>query len=107
MKLVTHKTIVIVAFVSLLAGCAIQGNYQRSATSLPTAFTSVSGWKGTQVDTSSLIQWWDVYQDTALKLLIRQALDSNRNLLAAATRVEQARLLAENARVARYPSVGS
>ena len=106
MKLVTNKTIVIVAFVSLLAGCAIQGNYQRSATSLPTAFTSVSGWKGTQVDTSSLIQWWDVYQDTALKLLIRQALDSNRNLLAAATRVEQARLLAENARVALYPSVG-
>jgi len=106
MKLVTHRTIVIIAFVFLLSGCALQGNYQRSATPLPSSFSGIQGWKGTKVDTTSLIQWWNVYQDTALRVLIRQALDSNRNLLAAATRVEQARLLAENARVAIYPSVG-
>ena len=90
----------------LLTGCAINGNYQRSTKSLPTAFSSPVGWKGISVDTSALVRWWDVYKDPALQQLIRQALDSNRNVLAAATRVEQARLLAENAKVAVNPSLG-
>ncbi|MBU3745079.1 MAG: hypothetical protein FGM61_11145, partial [Sediminibacterium sp.] len=103
----TVKNISRLCIISLmLTGCAINGNYQRSTQSLPTAFSSPAGWKGIAVDTASLIRWWDVYKDPALQQLIRLALDSNRNLLVAATRVEQARLLAENARVAVNPSLG-
>lgn len=90
----------------ILTGCAINGFYQRSTQSLPNSFSTPTGWKGIPVDTSTLVRWWDVYKDPALQQLIRQALDSNRNVLATAARVEQARLLAENARVAVNPSLG-
>lgn len=57
-------------------------------------------------DTARLMPWWELFQDPVLDTLIQQALDSNRNLLIAATNIEQARLTAANIKSNLYPSIG-
>ena len=41
-------------------------------------------------DTSKLMTWFDLYHDTALQTMIKTTLDSNRDLLTAASRIEEA-----------------
>ncbi len=71
----------------LLAACSVGKQYQA-----PKAGPEVSFRNGQAADTASLIKWFELYQDTALQGMIRTALDSNRNLLEAASRIEEARL---------------
>lgn len=95
-------------FIGLMAlqSCIISAKDQRTPQAVPQSFKTAN-LQGNQVtDTAQLVKWWDLYQDPVLQQLIRTALDSNRNLLIAATRVEQARLAAANAQVALYPQFG-
>src|SRR4030095_8126475 len=71
----------------LLSGC--MGGKRYSQTEQPsgilyrdTVFT----------DTSQLMTWFDLYKDTALQTMIKATLDSNRDLLTAAARVEEAKI---------------
>jgi multidrug efflux system outer membrane protein len=50
--------------------------------------------------------WWQVYQDTNLQALVREAFTNNYDLRIAVTRIEQARALAAQARSQFFPSVG-
>ena len=43
-------------------------------------------------DSAEMVSWWNLFNDPVLDSLVRLALDTNRNLLVAAQRVEQARL---------------
>jgi multidrug efflux system outer membrane protein len=90
----------------LLSSCAVTVNDSRTKPALPTAFHSEGITGQTLPDTAQMIKWWDLYKDPVLKQLIKMALDSNRNLLAAGAKVEQARLNAANAKVNMYPSFG-
>ena len=56
-------------------------------------------------DTSDLIKWAQLYDDTVLVELIRVTLDSNRSLWLAGARVEEARLIAGAVRTNLYPSL--
>jgi multidrug efflux system outer membrane protein len=95
-------------FIGLVAlqSCIISAKDQRSPQAVPPAFQTNNLQGNTVTDTAQLVKWWDVYQDPVLQQLIKTALDSNRNLLIAAARVEQARLAAANAQVALYPTFG-
>ena len=52
------------------------------------------------------VEWWRFYGDTTLCGIIRRTLDRNRNIRAAAARVEQMRQLYRIRKVERLPSVG-
>jgi multidrug efflux system outer membrane protein len=57
----------------------------------------------TNSDTSALATWFEVYHDAALQTLIKMAIDSNRDLLAAASNMEVARALSGAVKANLYP----
>ncbi len=72
---------------------------------MPASFTPGSG---PATDSMSIadMAWWEIYSDSTLRHLMRTALDDNRDLLKAASRVEQARLQYGIARADLLPTVG-
>ncbi len=86
------------------AGCMVGGKFQspvQTATS-PEKFPQVEGTS----DSATLVKWFDLYEDTVLQRYIRMALDSNRNLMRAAMRIEQSREIAGIVKANLYPSFG-
>jgi multidrug efflux system outer membrane protein len=89
----------------VLAGCAVGTKYSRPET---VAAKNPAGYTFTTSSADSItnLDWWEVYQDTVLQSLIRQALDSNLNLLAAVARVEEAQALLGYNKANLGPSLG-
>ncbi|MCM1066230.1 MAG: TolC family protein [Muribaculaceae bacterium] len=73
----------------LLSSCSGVKNLSKPQLDLPTRLA------GNATDTATLadVEWWKLYADSALVYIIRQTLDHNRDLGAAAARVEQMREL--------------
>ena len=57
----------------------------------------------TNSDTSALATWFEIYHDTALQTLIKMAIDSNRDLLAAASRMQEALAFSGAVKANMYP----
>jgi len=86
----------------LLAGCAVGPSYKRPDVVSATVF------RGDSAPTNSSfadLDWWQVYRDTTLQGLVREALTNSYDLRIAVTRVEQARALAMQARSQFVPNV--
>ena len=99
----SHHYIFIVAFFAI-TGCMVGGKFQspvQTATS-PEKFPQVEGTS----DSATLVKWFELYEDTVLLRYIRTALDSNRNLMRAAMRIEQSREIAGIVKANLYPSFG-
>jgi len=89
------------ALLILLAGCAVQPDYQRPALELPQA------WQESAPRPAAAGPWWRVYGDPALDRMIGEALAGNTDVLVAAARVDEARALLGEARSALRPEVGA
>jgi multidrug efflux system outer membrane protein len=87
---------------AFLDGCAVGPNYKRPVIDSPAVFR---GEKGATNGSFTEMDWWQVYQDSVLQALIREALTNNYDLRIAMARVEQARALAMQARSQFVPSV--
>jgi len=85
-----------------LAGCAIGPNYQRPPLNPPETHRGQTG----PSEAASLADqpWWEVFQDDALKGLIREALANGYDVRLAAWRIEEARANAGIARSAVFPA---
>ena len=79
----------------------VGGKYSK-----PPEPTSVIYPDATKTDTSALASWFEIYHDTALQNLIKAAIDSNRDLLAAGARMEEARALSGAVKANLYPHFG-
>jgi outer membrane protein, multidrug efflux system len=99
-----RRTVVTWAVATLLAGCAIGPDYARPTLAPPTEFRG----QVTPVEATSLadLPWWEVFGDTTLQALIREAIAGNYDLRIATARVAQARAQAGIARAAFFPSIG-
>jgi multidrug efflux system outer membrane protein len=86
----------------LAAACAVGPDYERPA--LPVTPT-YRDWPA-QMESIADLPWWQVFRDAVLERLIREALENNRDLLAATERVEQARYLAGVKRGELFPDLG-
>ena len=82
----------------LLSGCMVGGKYSR-----PPEPPNINYPDATNSDTASLATWFNIYHDPALQTLIKAAIDSNRNLLAAAANMEVARALSGAVKANLYP----
>jgi len=91
-------------FALALAGCAVGHDYRRPAVSAPPRFKDGS----TPGSSNSLadLPWWSVFNDPVLTNLIQTALTNNFDTRIAASRVEQARALAAEARSQFFPQAG-
>jgi len=96
-------SILLLAIVAGLVGCAVGPNYQRPVVDMPARYRFAP----TEA-TNSLgdLPWWEVFRDPALQDLIRTALTNNYDLKRAVARVEQARQQVTVARAPLFPQIG-
>jgi multidrug efflux system outer membrane protein len=83
------KIVLLSAIVFVVAGCAVGPKYSRPKTKNPDAYTQTTF----KTDSITNLKWWELYQDSILQSLIREAIDSNLNLLIAAERVEESKAI--------------
>jgi multidrug efflux system outer membrane protein len=84
----------------ILTGCMVGKKYTR-----PTVTSGISYPDATNTDTSALATWFEVYHDTALQTLIKMGIDSNRDLLGAASRMQEALALSGAVKANLYPKL--
>lgn len=83
-----------------LAGCAVGPDYERPGTELPKDFAAA------QSAAPLAERWWSLFGDPALDALVEEALAANRDLAAAARRVEQVQARFVITRADQLPAVG-
>lgn len=72
---------------SLLTGCATSPDYQQPAVALPNTWAAPAGLAVSEQSA----QWWKLFQDPQLDLMVEEALRYNANLALAVARVDEAR----------------
>lgn len=91
------------------AGCAVGPDYKRPDVPVPATYRGVPADRTIESEQSSFGDqtWWEVFQDDALRDLIRTALQLNQDLQIAAVRVAEARAQVGIARAEQLPSVAA
>jgi len=91
-----------------LAGCTVGPDYLPEAAPTPTHYKELKGWKvATPADGPGGGEWWALYHDPKLSLLIKQVEISNQTVAANAAAYEQARALIREAQSALFPVVSA
>src|SRR5687768_2180055 len=85
---------------ALLAGCTVGPNYTRPEVDLPADYGIAPA------ATPAPQRWWTVFNDPVLEQLVEEALARNRDLRAAAERIEQARAQSGITRSDQFPDAG-
>jgi NodT family efflux transporter outer membrane factor (OMF) lipoprotein len=95
--------------ITLLTGCVSVGpNYHRPEAPASATFKEAEGWKVAQPrEAEPRGNWWDIYKDPDLDVLMRQVQVSNQNVLLAEARYEQAVALVGQARAGYFPTLGA
>ena len=99
----------IVAWLTLLAACAVGPRYSRPPAPTPTDFKETPlNWKQAQPSDQVLRgKWWEVYQDPELNTLEEKINVSNQSLKVAQAQFEQARALLRYYRADLYPTISA
>jgi multidrug efflux system outer membrane protein len=89
----------------MLAGCMLGPDFQRPAVPAPEVWRDAQA----KADPTSLadLAWWDLFEDEELRALVHSALEANKDLRIAVTRVEQARAQLGVARAAQFPEINA
>jgi multidrug efflux system outer membrane protein len=85
--------------VPLFTACALTPDYERPELEVPEDYreTAPAG------ETVANVEWWDLFQDDQLDLLIRTALEENKDLGIALSRIQEARLTVIAVRANQFP----
>ncbi|HEY5065615.1 MAG TPA: efflux transporter outer membrane subunit [Xanthobacteraceae bacterium] len=87
-----------------LSACALGPNYTPAAAPVPAKFKELKGWKlARPSDALDRGDWWNVYRDKRLAVLMRQVEISNQNVAVQAAVYEQARALIREAQASLFP----
>ncbi len=95
-KLLLFYLLLMAAF----SGCMVGKKYTK-----PPAPVGIDFRNATHTDTVMPARWFDIYHDTALQHLIKTTLDSNRDLLAAAQHIQEARAIVGQVKSYLFPSL--
>lgn len=104
--MLSHHTLLVVV-ASLLAGCTVGPNYHKPAVQIPTAYHDANDNAQAQAASFADLPFWQVFQDSVLQDLIRQALKRNYDLQTATERINQARAQLKVTRSNQYPQVNA
>jgi multidrug efflux system outer membrane protein len=83
----------------LLVSCALTPDYERPELDVPEKYVAPAP-GGESV---ANLDWWQLFQDEQLQVLIRTALDENKDLGIALSRIEEARLTVTAVRANQFP----
>jgi NodT family efflux transporter outer membrane factor (OMF) lipoprotein len=88
-----------------LASCAIGPEYAREPAPVPVEYKETKGWKvANPSDDIARGDWWTVYRDRGLDMLLPQVEISNQTVAASAAAYEQARALIREAQSSLFPT---
>ncbi|HWD18197.1 MAG TPA: TolC family protein [Verrucomicrobiae bacterium] len=77
---------------AILAGCTVGPNYKHPKIATPPSYSQTNAAAASSTNQpESLARWWTVFHDPELESLVQRALQNNRDLRQAASRVRQAR----------------
>jgi multidrug efflux system outer membrane protein len=99
-KLIYFLALILLS-IFILAGCMVGKKYSK-----PHAPADIAYRDTVFTDTSQLIKWFDLYKDPVLQSLVKLAIDSNRDMLAAAARIDEARAQTAVVKADLYPKLG-
>jgi len=89
-----------ITVVALLPACTLTPDYQRPELDVPQQFT------GTPAGESvANVDWWQLFRDQQLQLLIRTALEENKDLGVAMARIDAARQAVTVVRANQFPFI--
>src|SRR3974390_1096327 len=95
--------VLVLLAVTVLSSCAVGPHYQRPKINTP------AGYRGGEGATSHIsvadLPWWELFKDDGLTTLVKKAVTNNYDVQIAATRVQQAREIAAQARSQYLPFV--
>ena len=86
------------------AGCTVGPNYERPKLEPPTQYRGLAAQPA--AESMADVPWWQVFEDPALQVLIREGIASNLDLRSASARVMESRAQAGIAKSYLYPDVG-
>jgi NodT family efflux transporter outer membrane factor (OMF) lipoprotein len=87
-----------------LAGCAVGPDYSREPAPVPTHYKELKGWKlAHPSDNIDRGDWWKIYRDRGLDVLLPQVEISNQTVAASAAAYEQARAIIREGQAALFP----
>ncbi len=97
------KRALLVAVVMLgtlfIAGCAMGPDYERPQTTMPEAFEQATDSGPSMAN----LNWWELFGDEQLNALVRIALEQNKDMAIAVSRIEEARAALGFVRSDQYP----
>jgi NodT family efflux transporter outer membrane factor (OMF) lipoprotein len=105
-SLPAHAWLLLAGLISALAlgACTVGPDYHAEAAPTPTTYKELKGWKiATPADGPGRGDWWALYRDSQLDLLIKQVEISNQTVAEQAAVYEQARALIRQAQAALFP----
>src|SRR5260370_23797751 len=105
-----HSTLLIMA-AGLLAGCTVGPNYHKPTVPVPTAYHGPNDDSQDQAQAQAAsfadLPWWQVFQDSVLQDLIRQALKQNYDLQTATEKIMQERAQLMVTRSNQFPQLSA
>lgn len=103
MRISLNASVVLLICILLIQACSVGPNYHK-----PEPINSVNSFRYGNEQSDSIInlKWWELFNDPVLDTLIVKGLKNNKNVLIAASRVEQARENVKFKKADNKPSVG-
>lgn len=95
-------SVILISFAAFLSSCSGVRNLTKAELNMPSSYSRPE-W----ADTASIadMEWWKYYADSTLCDIIRRTLDNNRDILKAASRVEELKRLYDIEKVNLLPTV--
>jgi len=89
----------LVLLLSLLSGCAVGPNFTEPIVNSPESYRT----KVMVTEAATELKWWELFEDPLLYSLVTKALENNRDLKIAISRIAQARATVGFTRADQYP----
>ena len=95
---------IIFSILLVIAGCSLGPKFQAPDMGEPQTFNSDSiPYDSLRSDTMLNLRWWEIFNDPTLEELIKTGLNNNKNVLIAASRIEEARAALGFTKANSYP----
>ncbi len=85
----------------VLSGCSVGPDFQKPQVEIPAQFM----YDTLSVDSVATLKWWELFKDPVLDSLVITALNNNKNVLIAVSRIEEARANLSFTGADRYPKL--
>ncbi|MEE4145012.1 MAG: efflux transporter outer membrane subunit [Halieaceae bacterium] len=94
------RLLLLLALTPLVVACTLTPDYERPPLDVPAQYRSPASPPGESI---ANLPWWELFKDQQLELLIRTALEQNKDLGIALSRIEESRLAVIGVRADQFP----